>query len=75
MKKKNDMNIKRGIIPYYLFKRNSSRMSLFQLSVSYILRENSLSEKKTLNDFGNVTCICIFSKGKSAKCMEIKQKK
>ena len=33
------------------------------------------AKKKTLIDFGNVTCICIFSKGKSAKCMEIKQKK
>ena len=30
---------------------------------------------KTLNGFGNVICICIFRKAKSAKCVEIKQKK
>ena len=32
------------------FKRNSSRMSLLQLSVSYIFRENSLSEGKILGN-------------------------
>ena len=33
-----------------LFKRNSSRISLSQLSVSYILRENSLGEGKLLDN-------------------------
>ena len=33
-----------------LFKRNSSRISLLQLSVSYILRENSISEGRILDN-------------------------
>ena len=32
------------------FKRNSSRISYSQLSVSYNLRENSLSERKNLDN-------------------------
>ena len=32
------------------FKRNSSRISLSQLSASYILRENSLSKGKILDN-------------------------
>ena len=27
---------------------------------------------KTLNDFANVICICIFSEAKSVKCVELK---
>ena len=34
----------------YLFKRNSLRISLSQLSISYILRENSLSKGKILDN-------------------------
>ena len=30
---------------------------------------------KTLNDFANVICICIFRKAKFMNCVEIKQKK
>ena len=33
-----------------LFRRNSSRISLSKSSVSYILRENSLSEEKSLDN-------------------------
>ena len=35
---------------FFLFKTNSPRMSLLQWSVSYILRENSLSEGKILDN-------------------------
>ena len=80
------------------FKWSNPRISPWQLSVSYILRGNSLSEGKivdnkdlmklwtnqsfcnivlfkTLNNFANVICICIFRKAKSASFVEIKQKK
>ena len=53
IKEKNQTNVKQGIITYYfLCKRNSSRISLSQVSVSFILRENSLRKGKTLDNKG-----------------------
>ena len=37
-------------MPYCLFKRKSSRIPLSQLSVSFTLRENSISERKILDN-------------------------
>ena len=94
-KEKNHTNVKRRIKPYYLSRTNSSTMSIFQLSVSYILRKKPLSKGKildnknfmksltdqnfclqidqipllkTLNDFSDVICICIFSRLSQIAC-------